>query len=48
MESIIKIIKKAKQYLDFSAFSREGLIEQLEFDKFTTEQATYGVEQKWL
>ena len=41
-------VKKAEQYLQVSAFSRDGLIEQLEFDKFTTEQATYGVEQNGL
>lgn len=29
--------------MDFSAFSYDGLIGQLEFDKFTTEQATYAV-----
>jgi hypothetical protein len=35
--------KKAKTYLDFSSFSRQGLKEQLEFEGFTNEQAEYGV-----
>ena len=36
-------IRKAKSYLDISGFSRSGLMEQLEFEGFTTQQATYGV-----
>ncbi|UMZ72540.1 Host cell surface-exposed lipoprotein [Natranaerofaba carboxydovora] len=35
---------KAEDYLDYSSFSREGLIEQLEYEGFTREQAEYGVE----
>jgi len=35
---------KAADYLEFSAFSRSGLIEQLEFGGFTTTQAEYGVD----
>ena len=35
--------KSAKSYLDTQAFSRSGLISQLEYDGFTTAQATYGV-----
>ena len=34
--------KKAESYMEFSSFSKEGLIQQLEFDKFTPAQATYG------
>jgi hypothetical protein len=34
----------AEQYLDYSAFSRSGLIEQLEFEGFSTKDATYGTE----
>ena len=34
----------AKEYLDVMPFSRKGLIEQLEFEGFTTSQATYGVD----
>ena len=38
--------KSAKNYLDLMSFSKDGLIQQLEtFDKFTTEQAEYGVTQ---
>ena len=40
-----KAAKAAKNYLDFMAFSRSGLIDQLEFEGFTHEQAVYGVEQ---
>ena len=34
----------AASYLSFSGFSRTGLIDQLEFEGFTTEEATYGVD----
>ena len=37
-------LKSAKEYLDYSAFSREGLIEQLEYEGFTRQQAEYGVQ----
>jgi len=36
--------KKAESYLDVSAFSRKGLIEQLEYSKFSTADATYGTD----
>lgn len=36
---------KALSYLKFSAFSREGLIDQLEFEGFTRKEAVYGVDQ---
>lgn len=36
--------QKAKSYLEFSAFSRSGLIKQLEFEEFTNQDATYGVD----
>ena len=36
--------KSAKSYLNYSAFSRTGLIEQLEYEKFSTADATYGVD----
>jgi len=36
--------KSAKNYLDYTAFSRSGLINQLEYEGFTTEEATYGVD----
>ena len=35
---------KAAQYLQFSAFSRKGLIEQLEFEGFETVDAEYGTD----
>lgn len=35
---------KANQYLSLSGFSRSGLIGQLEFEKFTTEDATFAVD----
>jgi type IV secretory pathway VirB10-like protein len=34
----------AADYLDYSSFSRSGLIEQLEFEGFTAGDATYGVD----
>lgn len=37
-------VQKAKQYLSFSAFSRSGLISQLEYDGFSTDDATYAVD----
>lgn len=37
-------LAKAKSYLSHSAFSRKGLIEQLEYEKFTTEDATFAVD----
>ena len=36
-------IAKAKSYLDYSAFSKQGLIKQLEYDKFETADATFAV-----
>lgn len=37
-------VRTAEDYLDYTAFSREGLIEQLEFDDFSTADATYAVD----
>lgn len=37
-------LKKAQSYLDFSAFSRDGLIGQLEFEGFTNSEAIYGAD----
>ncbi|SDP18232.1 Ltp family lipoprotein [Halobacillus aidingensis] len=37
-------VAMAEQYLSFMAFSKSGLIDQLEFEGFSTEDATYGVE----
>jgi hypothetical protein len=36
---------KAKSYLESLSFSRDELIHQLEFDKFTPAEAEYGVSQ---
>ena len=36
--------RKAADYLDYSAFSRTGLIKQLEYEGFSTGDATYGVD----
>ena len=35
---------KAKSYLRFQAFSRQGLIEQLEYEGFSVEDSTYGAD----
>ncbi|WP_370654867.1 Ltp family lipoprotein [Prescottella sp. R16] len=37
----------AQQYLESAAFSRSGLIGQLEYDGFSTAEATYGVDS-WI
>lgn len=37
-------LKKAKSYLDFSAFSRDGLVSQLEYEKFSHADAVFGVD----
>ncbi len=39
--------KKAQSYLDLTAFSLEGLIDQLEFDGFTHSQAVYGARRAY-
>ena len=38
-------VKSAANYLGNMFFSKDGLIEQLEYDGYTNEQAVYGVEQ---
>lgn len=37
-------LSKANSYLNYSAFSYSGLIEQLEFEGFSNEDATYAVD----
>ncbi len=37
-------LKKAESYLNYSAFSRNGLIGQLEYEGFSTTEATYGAD----
>jgi hypothetical protein len=36
--------RSAKSYLDMTAFSRTGLIKQLEYEKFSTADATFGAD----
>jgi colicin import membrane protein len=38
-------VRKAESYLDFAGFSRKGLIDQLKFDGFNDEDATYAVDK---
>jgi hypothetical protein len=40
----INAIASAESYLQFAAFSREGLIEQLEFEDYSKEDAEYAVD----
>lgn len=35
--------RAAKRYMKLSAYSRDGLIKQFEYEKFTPEQAEYRV-----
>ncbi|MDD4938044.1 MAG: Ltp family lipoprotein [Candidatus Shapirobacteria bacterium] len=37
-------VKKAKSYLSFSGFSHDGLVAQLEYEKFSHEDAVYGAD----
>ncbi len=37
-------VRKAKSYLSFSGFSRDGLVAQLEYEKFSHEEAVYGAD----
>jgi hypothetical protein len=34
----------AKDYFEYDSFSRSGLIQQLEFEGFTSSQARYGAD----
>lgn len=38
-------VKSAQNYLDYTSFSRQGLIDQLIFEGYSTEHATYGADQ---
>lgn len=38
-------LESAQDYLAFTAFSRTGLIEQLEYEQFSTEDATWAVDR---
>ncbi|WP_280202800.1 MULTISPECIES: Ltp family lipoprotein [Nocardia] len=37
-------VQAAEQYLELSAFSRSGLIDQLEYEGYSTEDATFAVD----
>lgn len=37
-------VRKAKSYLSYTAFSHDGLVAQLEFEKFSHEDAVYGAD----
>src|SRR6478672_10658763 len=37
-------VRKAEDYLAYTAFSRQGLIKQLEYDHFSTEDAVFAVD----
>lgn len=37
-------VAKAKSYLSFSAFSHDGLVDQLEYEQFSNADATYGAD----
>lgn len=37
-------VRTAEDYLDYTGFSRHGLIAQLEFDKYSTEDASFAVD----
>ena len=37
-------MKAANKYLNLTAFSHDGLVAQLEYEKYTTEEATYGAD----
>ena len=43
-DSKTQAVKKAASYLRSSSFSRSGLIKQLEYEKFSLEDATHGVD----
>lgn len=42
--SQLNAMRKAKEYLDLSAFSRKGLIGQLKYEGFSTKDATFAVD----
>lgn len=37
-------LRSAENYISFSGFSRQGLIQQLEFEQYSTEDATWAVD----
>jgi hypothetical protein len=41
-------VRAAKQYLDMTAYSHDGLVSQLEYEGYTPAQAEYGVARRAL
>ena len=37
-------VESAESYLEYTSFSKSGLIEQLEYEGFTPAQAQYGAD----
>ncbi len=37
-------VRAANRYLDYSSFSRQGLIDQLTYEDYSTEDATFAVD----
>jgi hypothetical protein len=37
-------VRSAQSYLEYTAFSKSGLVDQLVFEGFTQEQATHGAD----
>jgi SOS response regulatory protein OraA/RecX len=37
-------VRSANSYLEYTSFSRQGLIEQLEYEDYSTEDATFAVD----
>ena len=42
--SQINAVEKAKDYLNYSAFSHDGLVDQLVYDQFSQDDAVYGAD----
>ncbi len=40
----LNALRSAKQYLDYTAFSRDGLVRQLEFENYSNDAAQYAVD----
>lgn len=38
-------LRAAERYIDYTSFSRTGLIQQLNFESYSTEDATWAVDQ---
>ena len=42
--SQLNAVSRAKEYLSIMSFSHDGLVEQLEYEKFSHEDAVYGAD----